>query len=264
MAHADKIVKLSLALPRMSPPRFFCSLPLKADERFELPDELAHYALRVLRLRDGSDIVLFDGKGGQYPAVLHAEKKRAWASVGQYDPAEAELPQHVTLVQGIAGGDKMDWIVEKAVEMGVSRLVPVTARRSVTQLSAERREKRLAHWRRVAISASEQCGRNRLMEVAEPVNLAQWLGEVEPGTLCLACHPDAESGLVQAVARHAGPLALMVGPEGGWAEDELSLMQEHRLQPVRFGNRILRTETAGIALMGALAAIRGWDQPLEA
>ena len=242
----------------MSPPRFFCSFPLKAHERIELPDELAHYALRVLRLRDGCDIVLFDGGGGQYPAILHAEKKRAYATVGAHAAVEVELPQHVELVQGIASGDKMDWVVEKAVEMGVSRLVPIMAQRSVIQLSGERREKRLAHWRRVAISASEQCGRNRLMEVAVPVNLAQWLAEVPAGTLCLACHPDADLGLVEAVAAHPGPLALMIGPEGGWADEELALMQAQRLQPVRFGHRVLRTETAGIALMGALAAIKGW------
>lgn len=243
----------------MSVPRFYCKLPLQPHTRIELPDELAHYALRVLRLRDGSDVVLFNGAGGYYPATLHAEKKRAWATLREQVATEIELPQQVTLVQGIAGGDKMDWVVEKAVEMGVAELVPIAAQRSVIQLTAERREKRVAHWRRVAISASEQCGRNRVMHVAEPMELAQWLADLDPATLCLACHPDADLHLAEAVGSHPGPVALMVGPEGGWSEEELALMQEHDLQPVRFGRRILRTETAGIALMGALAAIKGWD-----
>jgi len=243
----------------MSTPRFYCAFPLKPDERIELPEELAHYALRVLRLKDSSEIVLFDGRGGHYPAILHAGKKQAWATLGPHEPVEVELPQAIVLVQGIASGDKMDWIVEKAVEMGVTRLVPVMAKRSVIQLSGERREKRLAHWRRVAISASEQCGRNRLMEVAEPTSLAHWLSTVPSATLCLACHPDSNLSLAAAVGTHNGPIALMVGPEGGWADEELELMRGHQLTPVRFGQRVLRTETAGIALMGALAAIRGWD-----
>jgi len=243
----------------MSQPRFHCPCPISAGQRIELPDDLAHHALRVLRLRHGTRITLFDGGGGHYPAVLEIENRRAWALVGEKVDADAELPVRCTLVQGIASGDKMDWVVEKAVEMGVAQLVPITARRSVIQLSADRREKRLRHWQRIAIAASEQCGRNRIMEVAPPQTLEQWLAHAEAGLLRLACHPDADQTLAGAVEGHDGPLALMVGPEGGWSEEELGLMKEHGLATVRFGRRVLRTETAGVALMAALAAIRGWE-----
>jgi len=243
----------------MSPPRFHCTSPLAPNQRIELPADLAHHAVRVLRLRHGAPIVLFDGGGGYYPASLELEGRQAWAQLGDHIDAEMELPVCITLAQGIAGGDKMDWIVEKAVEMGVSRLVPLTAKRSIIQLSSERQEKRLRHWRRIAVSASEQCGRNRIMEVAAPRSPAQWLAEAEAGLLRLACHPDAGLGLTEAVQGHEGPLALMVGPEGGWSDEELALMHEHQLKMARFGRRVLRTETAGIALMAALAAIKRWD-----
>lgn len=243
----------------MSHPRFHCPFPLAAGQRIELPDDLAHHAVRVLRLRDGSPIILFDGTGGHYPAVLEVEKRRAWAQLGEHVDVDIELPARTVLVQGIAGSDKMDWIVEKAVEMGVAELVPITAQRSVIQLSPERREKRLRHWRRIAVAASEQCGRNRVMDVAEPQSLAQWLADADTGLLRLACHPGAQADLREAVQEHPGPYALMVGPEGGWSDEELEVMNAHGLTPVRFGQRVLRTETAGIALMAALAAIKRWE-----
>lgn len=244
----------------MNLPRFHCPFPLAAHLRVELPEALAHHAVRVLRLRDGASIIVFDGQGGCYPATLEIENRRAWAHTGAHEPTDIELPVRTVLVQGIASADKMDWITEKAVEMGVAQLVPITARRSVVQLSPERREKRVQHWQRIAVAASEQCGRNRIMEVAPPQSLAEWLrGEAEPGMLRLTCHPHAESTLAEAVQAHAGALALLVGPEGGWSDEELALMEENALTRVRFGRRVLRTETAGVALMGALAAIKGWE-----
>src|SRR5690606_16632715 len=209
--------------------------------------------------RHGTGVILFDGLGGQYPATLEVDGKRAWAQTGAHIAIEAELPVRTVLVQGIASGDKMDWVVEKAVEMGVSQLVPIAADRSVIQLSGERREKRLRHWQRIAISASEQCGRNRLMDVAPVQTLQEWFAQADAQVLKLACHPEAKNDLEAAVQHHDGALALMVGPEGGWSDEELAIMQEHGLEPVRFGRRVLRTETAGIALMAALAAIKRWN-----
>ncbi len=243
----------------MTAPRFHCSFALSANQRIELPDDLAHHAVRVLRLRHGSAITLFDGRGGHFPATLEIEGKRAWADIGDHIASEVELPVPTTLVQGIASGDKMDWVVEKAVEMGVARLVPIAAQRSVIQLTGERREKRVRHWRRIAVSASEQCGRNRIMEVSEPMPLDAWLAQAAPDELRLACHPEASTTLAEALSDQQGAIALMVGPEGGWSEEELASMHAHRLQTVRFGQRVLRTETAGIALMAAVAAIKGWE-----
>src|SRR5690606_9715725 len=243
----------------MSLPRFHCPFPLTAHQRIELPDAIAHHATRVLRLRHGSDIFLFDGRGGHFPAQLELENKRAWATLGERIDLEAELPVRTVLVQGIAGANKMDWIVEKAVEMGVAQLVAVTAKRSVIQLAGERKDKRVQHRRRIAVSASEQSGRNRLMDVRHPMSLADWLDEKAPELLCVVCDPAAEIPLASAIQDHDGDIALLVGPEGGWSDEELSLMMSRGLRPVRFGTRVLRTETAGIALMAAAAAIKGWN-----
>lgn len=243
----------------MSLPRFYCPLPLAESQTITLPEALAHHAVRVLRLRDGAPIILFNGEGGHYLAELQVEGRRADAHVGVHVAAEAELPVRTVLVQGIAAADKMDWITEKAVEMGVSQLVPIAARRSVVQLTGERREKRLQHWQRIAVAASEQCGRNRIMQVAPPQTLAEWLAsESEPGLLRLACHPEADQSLAQAIQAHDGPLALLVGPEGGWSEEELDLVRSYGVCAVSFGPRVLRTETAGVALMAAVAAMKGW------
>ncbi|OWT61840.1 16S rRNA (uracil(1498)-N(3))-methyltransferase [Candidimonas nitroreducens] len=243
----------------MATPRFYCPAGLAAGQTIELPQALAHHALRVLRLRDGAAIALFDGRGGEYPATLHATGKGASALLGAHDAREAELAGEITLLQGIAAGDKMDWIIEKAVELGVRRLVPVAARRSVLQLSGARLEKRRQHWERVAQSASEQCGRNRLMQIAAPAGLADCLRGLDESGLALFCHPEAPQSLAQALRPGTRRLALLVGPEGGWAEDELELARGHGLQAVRHGARVLRTETAGLALVAAASALLGWD-----
>ena len=242
----------------MSPPRFFCSVPLQAQQTITLPADLAHYALRVLRLKTGAPIVLFDGQGGQFDAVLQEQGKSAQACVGAHQAIEAELPGHITLMQGLPSGDKMDWVIEKAVELGAHRLIPITAQRSVVQLNAERRAKRLLHWQRVAQSASEQCGRNRLMKIEAPATLEASLAARVPqeGPLLL-CHPEAGQSLKQALG-NAQNLTLMVGPEGGWSLEEQQLALRQGATPLRFGSRILRTETAGLALIAAVSALKGW------
>lgn len=260
----------------MSPPRFFLNSPLETGTCVPLPDAVAHYALRVLRLAHDSPVTLFNGLGGEYEARLEVQGRHAQAHIGIHDPREAELAGELCLIQGLAGGDKMDWIVEKAVELGATRLVPIFARRSILQLRAEhmnkRLNKRLAHWQRIAQSASEQCGRNRIMTIEVPGSLEGYLGAVpvRPGTLSLLCHPAAEQRLDEALARwpegrnptHDRPvLRLLIGPEGGWSAEEQALALAAGVQAVRFGPRVLRTETAGLALMAACTALLGWNGP---
>lgn len=252
--------------------RFYCSTPITAHSRYTLPDDVAHHASRALRLRAGDTIVLFDGRGGEYAATLVFDGSRALADVGDHVSREAELPGDIVLVQGLPGGDKMDWIIEKAVELGVRRIVPVAAQRSIVQLSGARLEKRQVHWQRVAISACEQCGRNRLPDVAPVTSLRDWLAAPFEGARVL-CQPDAGTSLMALVAHDAKaapdatepvsgsappPLALLVGPEGGWSAEEAALVQRAGVTPVRFGDRVLRTETAGIAMLAAISARRGW------
>ncbi len=240
----------------MSPPRFFCETPLADGGRIELPAALAHHALRVLRLADGVPIVLFDGRGGQYSATLRVEGRRALAELGPHEAVECELRGRLVLIQGLASGDKMDWIVEKAVELGVTELRPVAAERSVLRLSGPRLDKRLDHWRAIARSASEQCGRNRLMVVHPPEPLAACLEAV--GGPALFCHPDGPLDFRAVLADVRDSLTLMVGPEGGWAPDELTLARRRGLAGARFGARVLRTETAGLALVAAATALLDW------
>ncbi|CAB3734552.1 16S rRNA (uracil(1498)-N(3))-methyltransferase [Achromobacter piechaudii] len=243
----------------MSAPRFFCDIPLSAGTRIALPDALAHHALRVLRLKAGESVVLFNGQGGEYPAVLDVDGKAGYAQLGDFSAREAELAGRITLVQGLPSGDKMDWVVEKAVELGASRVSPIAAQRSVLQLSGPRLDKRVAHWQRIAQSAAEQCGRNRLMAVDTPRSLADWLAEPAEG-LRLLCHPEAGEDLAGKLRAAPGltALTLLVGPEGGWSDKELELARQAGVQAVRFGPRVLRTETAGLALVSAVSALLAW------
>jgi 16S rRNA (uracil1498-N3)-methyltransferase len=245
----------------MPSPRFYCPFALSAHARIELPDALAHHAVRVLRLRDGDAMVLFDGHGGSYPATLRVAGRTAHAELGAHDTREAELAGGMTLVQGLPSGDKMDWIVEKAVELGVQQLVPVAAQRSVLQLSGDRQDKRLAHWRRIAVAASEQCGRNRIMRIETVMTLEQWLATPVAGLRAI-CHPEQGVPLPQALrmpdAQRA--LCLLVGPEGGWTDAERAAATAAGAVTVGFGPRVLRTETAGLALVAAATALLGWNE----
>lgn len=243
-----------LAMPA---PRFHCPIPLAAHARIELPKDLAHHALRVLRLRPGTAISLFDGTGGEYAATLQSDGKAAWADTAALNPIERELPGRITLLQGMASGDKMDWIVEKAVEMGITRMAPIAAQRSVLQLSGPRLEKRLQHWQRIAMAASEQCGRNRLMVVDTPTTLAQALPTVTADIVFL-CHPEDGRTLAESLPSHTQQIALLVGPEGGWSDAELACAHQSGALPLVLGPRVLRTETAAIALTAALCTQMGW------
>lgn len=240
----------------MPAPRFFCPTPLRPLCRLALPADTAHHALRTLRLSEGSAITLFDGRGGEYPAILRLDGTQAQADIARHDPCERELGGHIDLLQGLAAGDKMDWVIEKAVELGVSNLYPVAADRSVLKLAGARLDKRLSRWRAIVIAASEQCGRNRLMQVHAPMPLALCLDAAQG--LPLFCHPDATQDLSAALAGGHEALTFAIGPEGGWSPAELVHARQRHAGLVRFGSRTLRTETAGLAMVAAATALMGW------
>lgn len=252
----------------MTTPRFFYPFRLQDDDRVTLPDQASHHAKRVLRLREGSAILVFNGQGGQYPGTIHFEGKRVFAQLGKHQSHEVELPGRIRLLQALAAGDKMDWVIEKAVELGVTEFQPVAAERSLMQLRGERLHKRMQHWQRIIFSASTQCGRNRLMQLESLDtlgNVLPKLAQPESSNGLFICHPDYGAPLSVALAqwRHtnAHTLNLLVGPEGGWSDDELALAQRHGAQTVQFGQRVMRAETAGLALVSASVALLGWDQP---
>ena len=193
--------------------------------------------------------------------MLDFDGKTAQARLGDRNQREAELRGVLTLIQGLPSGDKMDWIIEKAVELGVQRLIPIAAQRSVLKLTGDRLDKRLLHWQGIVISASEQCGRNRLMQILPPQNLEQAL-TIKGLGLVLLCDPAAENDLSatllkQQAAVHAS-VSFLIGPEGGWSNEELQTTRQSKVSSVRFGQRVLRSETAGLALVAATTALLGW------
>lgn len=244
----------------MMNPRFFCPDGLVPDSDMPLPAAVAHHAERVLRLAVGDAVTLFDGRGGECAATLVALGKQPLARLGPRLDAERESPLAITLVQALASADKMDWVVQKAVELGVAAIQPVAAERSVLKLSGDRADKRRAHWQQIAVSACEQSGRNRVPEVAEILPLAKYLAQDFAGTRMILA-PGAEGALARK-PRPAGPVAILIGPEGGWSPAELALADRAGCEPLALGPRVLRTETAGLAAIAAMQTLWG-DFPGE-
>ncbi|HTY98577.1 MAG TPA: 16S rRNA (uracil(1498)-N(3))-methyltransferase [Rhodocyclaceae bacterium] len=238
-------------------PRFHCSFPLAPGAVVELPAEAAHHAVKVLRLAEGDRVILFDGRGGNWQARLAPAGKSVRALLEAFDGTEREPPLSITLAQALPAADKMDWIVQKGVELGVAAVRPVAAKRSVVRLSGERMERRVAHWRGVAVAACEQSGRNRVPVVAPLVDLPQFLAAAgEDNGMLLLLSPHAELGLRQ-LPPPAGPVTLLVGPEGGFEESELAGVAAAGFRQVSLGPRLLRTETAGMAAIAAMMALWG-------
>lgn len=238
-------------------PRFYCPQPLTSGATIDLPESVAHH-LHVVRMQPGAALTLFDGRGGQYAAtLLEIGKKRASATVLDHEALEVELPYAVTLAQGLPEGSKMDWIIEKAVEMGVARVQPLAAQRSVVRLSGERAEKRQAHWQEVAVAASEQSGRNRVLEVEPLRDCMAWMAGTAVGTRILLSPRGQGSLAAWAHANPAQAVCLLIGPEGGFNEREEAAAIEAGALALTMGPRILRTETAGIAAVAALNA--AWE-----
>jgi 16S rRNA (uracil1498-N3)-methyltransferase len=236
-------------------PRFYCPQPLIVGASVDLPDAVAHH-LHVLRMQPGAVLTLFNGEGGQARAtLLESGKRRASAQVEALEDVEAELPYAITLAQGLPEGSKMDWIIEKAVELGVASIQPLAAQRSVVRLSGERAEKRQAHWQGVIESASEQCGRNRLARLEPLMDFGRWLAAPSPAPRILLS-PRAEQSLAQ-WARENGPQAvsLMVGPEGGFSREEEDAALAAGALALSVGPRVLRTETAALAALAMLGGL---------
>ena len=234
-------------------PRLYVEIELRPGAKLGLPAAAAHHVARVLRLREGEAVTLFDGRGGEYDAkVCLPGRGHVVAEVGARHEIERESPLAVTLVQAVSAGEKMDYTIQKAVELGVAAIQPVLTERSVVRLAGERAAKRLEHWQRVAIAACEQCGRNRVPEVREPLPLARYRPEAAATKLLLS--PLAGKSLREIPQAR---LVLAVGPEAGFAAEEEAQLERAGFVPVRLGPRVLRTETAALAALAALNALHG-------
>ncbi len=239
-------------------PRIHLPQALHPGLEIELPAQAGEHLVRVLRLAPGDRVQLFDGSGAEFAAELQSLGRRGVrVRIGAaLTPVERESPLRITLAQGIARGDKMDWILQKATELGVDAIVPLLTERTQVRLDARREASRIEHWRAVLISACEQCGRSHLPRLAAPLRLADWAtaSDAIPGPR-LALDPDGPRRLRE--LQLAGSCTLVVGPEGGLSTQDLATLAAAGFIGLRLGPRILRTETAGLAALAALQALAG-------
>jgi 16S rRNA (uracil1498-N3)-methyltransferase len=241
----------------MSSSRFYLDQVLAPGARFSLPPGPARHAARALRLGVGDAITLFNGRGGEYAArIERIHKDEVSVSVGPFNDAERESQLRVMLVQGISSGERMDYTLQKAVELGVAAIQPIAARRSVVKLAGERADKRVAHWQGVVASACEQCGRNQVPTVSPPLSLAHWLGQYGSSGRLLFLSPLAKARLADLPAP-TGVDCLVAGPEGGFEADEIAALEAAGALAVRLGPRILRTETAALAALASMQTLWG-------
>lgn len=244
----------------MRPIRLYVHGALQPGADVPLPDASAAHALRVLRLGAGDEVVLFNGDGREYAArLLAGDARRPQARVEAVAAPARESPLRVTLLQALARGDKMDWIVQKATELGVARIAPVVTARSEVRLDGPRAARRLEHWQAIAISACEQCGRNTLPVIDAPGALASHAaarGDSGPALRWMLC-PGAATRLRDRRVPPNAAIEIAVGPEGGFDDDDLAALHAQGFEALALGPRVLRTETAGLAALAALQALHG-------
>lgn len=239
-------------------PRVHVPQPLQAGREVLLPEQAGEHLARVLRLEKGHPLVLFNGDGREYDAMLGSLARRAVsAQITAIRPVDRESPLPLTLAQGIARGEKMDWILQKATELGVARFVPLVTERTEVRLDEDRAERRMLHWTQVIASACEQSGRTRLPLLDPPQRLDRWLGTLlDDADLRLALLPDGDVS-VRGLPTLSHGAILCVGPEGGLSDNDTAMLRQSGFLSLRLGPRILRTETAGIAALAALQALQG-------
>lgn len=240
--------------------RFHCDLHLVPGHIVTLPDAVARHAIGALRVRVGEEVILFNGDGAEYPGVLENSGGRgATVLVRERREMSRESPLRVVLAQGISSGERMDFTLQKAVELGVNVLQPLAMRRTVVRLTEEKAVRRREHWRGVVVSACEQCGRNVIPEVAAIREVVDWLRDfpaTAQGGPRLLLDPEGEVRLAD-LPPPDGPILLLAGPEGGLDPAERKLARAHGFLGLRLGPRVLRTETAALAAISAMQALWG-------
>ena len=241
----------------MTTARFYHSSGLAPHREIFLDEAAAHHAARVLRLKEEDAVVLFNGKGGEYPArITGMSKTEVTILTGEWQNIERESPLHIILAQAVSSTEKMDFTVQKAVELGAVAIQPLASQRSVVRLDAARAQKRVERWQKVAIAACEQCGRNRIPQIAEMVPLKKFIGKAEDGALRLMLSPRCGVSFKQ-LKYQGGGIILLVGAEGGFTAEEEQAAGGAGFTPVTLGKRVLRTETAGLAALAAIQSLWG-------
>ncbi|MFY8013875.1 MAG: 16S rRNA (uracil(1498)-N(3))-methyltransferase [Limnohabitans sp.] len=252
-------------------PRFYCPSALDTGAELSLPAGTARH-VQVLRLQPNDEITLFNGQGGEFKAVvMHMGRSEVSVRVGEHQAIERELNIYVHLWSGITANERMDWLLEKATELGAATLLPITAERSVLKLKGERADKKLAHWQAIAVASSEQCGRNRVLQVGQartleqaleqlsaaqaPSQAARWVLSLSPGTRLLHEMIQTIRSTHDHDATQPTEIIVLSGPEGGLSPAEEAQAIAAGFVPVSLGNRVLRAETAPVAVLSAIACL---------
>ena len=237
-------------------PRFYVDFALSPDSVVELPDNVVRH-LNVLRVKNTEEIVLFNGNGKAYPALPEVlEKRRASVRILREEATDNESPLNITLVQAVSAAERMDFTLQKSVELGVAEIRPVISERCVVRLSGERAEKRVARWQEIVVSACEQSGRNIVPKVLPLTTYVQDLQQLPQETTKLLMSLNRAQKLGD-VRPQSGKVVFMVGPEGGWTEKEEQQAFDAGFQSVTLGKRVLRTETASLAAIAAMQTLWG-------
>lgn len=236
----------------MSRTRIYQAISLNIDAVVQLDKNASHHLMHVLRAKNGDPIILFNGQGGEYDSqIIKIDKKAVEVKVKKMISREVESPIDIYLAQGIARGEKMDFIIQKAVELGVRKIFPLITERCNVRLSGEREEKRLKHWQSVIISACEQSGRTIIPDIFAPQTLNKWLLHIQPH-VGFVLSPHVQNKLPETSIAAGSSIALIIGPEGGLTDNEMDCAMQKNFLPLNLGPRVLRTETATIAALSVL------------
>ena len=238
--------------------RIYHAGQLDFGQEIELESQAAIHLIRVLRLHENDHFILFNGDGNEYDATItRIHRNKAWARVNQHEAVTRESNLRIILGQGISKGERMDYTIQKAVELGVSQIIPIYTERGISPLNAEREQKRVRHWQGVIASACEQCGRNTIPVIAKPVKLNDWLPTLSNNeALKLTLAPDADNHL-KSISETPDNILLLIGSEGGLSENEIEFAREQGFKGIRLGPRVLRTETAALTAISILQNLWG-------
>lgn len=241
----------------MSSIRIYQPITLNPGETITVLDESLHYLKSVLRVKINDTLIIFNGQGGEYSGTItEINKKSIHVLIKEFQPKDTESPLELYLAQGISRGEKMDFTIQKAVELGVKKIIPLFTERTTLKLDQERREKRFSHWYSIIVHACQQSHRNRIPELLPLMEYEQGLDAI-PADAKLLLHPDSSSPLKKIPLRPNQRILLLIGPEGGLSNKEVDIAIEKGFKPVAFGPRILRTETASVAAITALQCLMG-------
>lgn len=225
-------------------PRFYCPISLQVGESLQLPDTVFRHAVQVLRLKTNEPLVLFNGEGGEYLARMESvERRKATVVIESFQDTQPESPTHITLALAIIKPDKMDFAIQKSVELGVTEIQPLITQRSVVRVGKDKFDKKLQHWQGVAIAACEQSGRTQIPTIHPPITLEKYLEQKNEGSY-ITLDPTAINNIASIHEQVTQPLSLIIGPEGGFTDEEVTMCEAKETLRVSLGKRILRAETA--------------------